>query len=305
MPGTPDRPRGVPGRGEGQHMPIGEVARWLRNAHRAPEILAARRRARDWRRLSLRYLGIAQGPFPYDLMLRDGVRFRFESREEIKVFWNIFVRSNYHVDRDARLILDAGANIGMFAVWAARVAPGARIFSVEPWPSTFERLNRHLQMNGLADRVVTENVALAGESGRRLLVGSDTESCSNRIDLDRSRSAGIHPQPIDLVECRTLEAALDRFGIDTLDLLKMDIEGSEYETLLATPPAVLRRIRTINLEYHEVAAHLGHSREQLFAHLAEGGLVPIHVIEDEHRTGIALFKQSARGRNRQDAAGGS
>src|SRR5206468_7881503 len=36
---------------------------------------------------------------------------------------------------------------------------------------------------------------------------------------------------------------------------------SEHETLLATPLPVLRRIRKINLEYHEVPAHLGRSEE--------------------------------------------
>src|SRR5207245_3538172 len=92
-------------------------------------------------------------------------------------------------DRDDRLILDAGANIGMFAVWAAQIAPGARIFSLEPWPSTFKRLNRHIEMNGLADRVVAVNVALAGDSGRRRLIGSEGEGCANRVQFDQKRTA--------------------------------------------------------------------------------------------------------------------
>ena len=170
-------------------MQIGEATRLLRNLRRFPEIIDAYRRAEDWRGLALRYLGVLRQPFPYELILRDGVQFRFESREEIKVFWNIFIRSSYCVDRDDRLILDAGANIGMFAVWAAQIAPGARIFSLEPWPSTFKRLNRHIEMNGLADRVVAVNVALAGDSGRRRLIGSEGESCANRIQFDRTRPA--------------------------------------------------------------------------------------------------------------------
>src|SRR5258708_562964 len=85
--------------GERPPLGSGRVRHWLRNAHRVPGVLAARRRARDWRRLTLRYLGMSRGPFPYEPELRDGVRFRFESREEIKVFWNIFIRSSYHVDR--------------------------------------------------------------------------------------------------------------------------------------------------------------------------------------------------------------
>ncbi|PYS95990.1 MAG: hypothetical protein DMF50_06485 [Acidobacteria bacterium] len=274
-------------------MPMGEAARLLRNLRRVPEIVTAYRRADDWGRLSLRYLGVGPRPYPYELTLRDGVRFRFESREEVKVFWNIFIRSSYHVEPDDRLILDAGANIGMFAVWAAHVAPGARIFSLEPWPSTFERLARHVAMNGLADRIVCAEVALAGDSGRRRLIGSEGESCNNRLEIDPARTAADGPsRGGPWVACRTLQAALDEFGIDALDLLKMDIEGSEYETLLATPPAVLRRIRKINLEYHEVAAHLGYSKERLFDHLRLAGHLPVRVAEDEFRTGVALFERA-------------
>jgi len=92
-------------------MQIGGAARLLRHLRRFPEIIDAYRRAEDSRGLALRYLGVPGQAFPYELILRDGVQFRFESREEIKVFWNIFIRSSYCVDRDDRLILDAGANI--------------------------------------------------------------------------------------------------------------------------------------------------------------------------------------------------
>lgn len=276
-------------------MRIRQATHLLKNLRRFPEVVTAYRRAGDWLHLSLRYLGLGAPSFPYELVLRDGVRFRFESREEIKVFWNIFFRSSYQVDPGDRLILDAGANIGLFAVWASQVAPRARIFSLEPWPSTFERLTRNLEINGLADRVVAAKVALAGRSGWRELLGSESDSCNKKIRLDRDRSASDLPaQGTQLTACRTLEAVLDEFEIGALDLLKMDIEGSEYETLLATPPSVLRRIRKINLEYHEVAAHLGYSKEQLFAHLAKAGHVPVRVIEDEFRTGVVLFRQAGR-----------
>jgi FkbM family methyltransferase len=267
----------------------------LNRLHRFPEIFAAHRQAGAWVDLSLRYLGAVLArdqSFPYDVTLRDGVRFRFESGEEIKVFWNIFFRSCYQVAAEDRVIVDAGGNIGLFAVWAARRAPRARIYSFEPWPSSYERLVRHLEINGVSDRVVAEKLALGGDSGSRRMFGSDGESCNNRMDLDRSVPPAEGPSPGGVVAaCRTLETALEALGVGAIDLLKMDIEGSEYETLLATPPALLRRIQRINLEYHEVPAHLPYSKERLFEHLARGGHVPVSVVEDEDRTGFALFAQ--------------
>jgi FkbM family methyltransferase len=276
-------------------MDVSQATRLLKNLDRLPELAGAYRQAGDWLSLSLRYLDIVPHSFPFDVRLRDGVRFRFECAEEIKVFWNIFFRSTYHIDPCDRLILDAGANIGLYAVWAARRAPGARIVSLEPWPSTFDRLARHIEMNRLADRIVAAPLALAGECGWREMLGSDKDSCKNRLQLDRERPASDRrPQDVALTAGRTLEAVMDQFKIGALDLLKLDIEGSEYETLLSTPLPVLRRIGKINLEYHEVPAHLGYSKRQLFAYLAEAGHAPISVIEDRYRTGVALFKRSGR-----------
>jgi FkbM family methyltransferase len=266
------------------------AVRLLKNVHRGPEILSARRQTDAWIPLTRRYLGLGNGMYPYEVTLRDGARIRLETIEEVKVFWNVFCRESYHVDPSDRVILDAGGNIGLFAIWASRAAPRARIVSFEPWPSTFQRLTRHITMNGLNDRVTAVNVALAGECGERDLVGSDDDSCNNRLQVDRARSQTQVPtHPTVVATCRTLEATLDDFKLPRVDLLKMDIEGGEYETLLATPPAVLRRIRRINLEYHEVAAHLRYSKAGLFAHLAEGGHVLLGAVEHEF-TGVAQFE---------------
>jgi len=61
-----------------------QTTRLLKNLHRLPEIVGAYRHAGDWLDLSLRDLGMASPSFPYDVRLRDGVRFRFESTEEIR-----------------------------------------------------------------------------------------------------------------------------------------------------------------------------------------------------------------------------
>ena len=80
-------------------------------------------------------------------------------------------------------------------------------------------------------------------------------------------------------------------GLDDLDLLKMDIEGSEWEVLLSTPPDVLARIRHIQLEYHEVNARFGYTPDMLFKHLAGAGHRLKSHHEDTYRTGLAYFER--------------
>lgn len=52
------------------------------------------------------------------------------------------------------------------------------------------------------------------------------------------------------VESVTLASLLEREQLDRVDLLKLDIEGSEYEILESVPVAVLRRVRAVVMEYH-------------------------------------------------------
>jgi Methyltransferase FkbM domain len=71
------------------------------------------------------------------------------------------------------------------------------------------------------------------------------------------------------VQGKTLPALLDENHLPRVDLLKMDIEGSEYEVLLSTPPPVLARIRRIAMEYHGDCSP--YSKRQLFDYLQKAG----------------------------------
>ena len=102
---------------------------------------------------------------------------------------------------------------------------------------------------------------------------------------------GTITQPTVTIACTTLSDFLQEQQIGTLDLLKMDVEGSEWEILFSTPLSVLRSIRHIVLEYHEVHASFEYRPSQLFAYLASSGHKLTYQEEDEHRTGLAFFSR--------------
>ena len=59
-----------------------------------------------------------------------------------------------------RVVIDAGANIGLFACYATRRSPAARVVCIEPFPATYERLRETIRANRLDDRVTCLNQAL-------------------------------------------------------------------------------------------------------------------------------------------------
>ncbi len=174
-----------------------------------------------------------------------------------------------HVDRDydipgldwskARTIVDVGAHVGSFTVWAALRSPSARLLAVEPNPETFRFLLQNLRDNGLQDRVRAINAAVGATSGVASL-----ELTEHSLGTRLARS-GEGPVRVKVMQ---MEQLLKEAGMDEVDVLKMDCEGMEFEVFGAMSPNRLRLIKAITCEYHPEP---GHDPDQLDAILQGGG----------------------------------
>lgn len=265
-----------------------EASRLLRNVSRIPELLSATRQTPVSRQLIAHYLQLGNTGrlYPLHVPLTSGGTLTLESLSEVKVFWQIFVRGSYRLPRKCLSILDCGANVGIFSVWAARHRPDAGIVAVEPYPDTFASLEANIRANALERRVRCVPVALAATSGERH-IQADGESPDRKLLPDDVAP----PERTVAVRCVTLAECLDLAKLDTVDLVKMDIEGTEWSVLMSTPPSVLARVQNLQLEYHEVHPRFGYSPAKLFAHLAASGLTITRRTEDAHRTGLAYFER--------------
>lgn len=139
-------------------------------------------------------------------------------------------------------IVDVGANIGMGAVYLNALFSGAEFICVEPDPRNLSLLSLNLQTNQVLARV--ENVAVASQSGiMQLRFGADPTcsalETSPMHQLENSVS----------VTVKTMDEVLDAAGWDSVDLLKIDIEGIEDE-LLSKNNGWLNRISALILEIH-------------------------------------------------------
>jgi len=127
-----------------------------------------------------------------------------------------------HSELPARpLIVDAGANIGLSALWFGVRYPGARLYCFEPEARCFDLLQHNLrQLPG----VTCERVALSEHTGEIPLYV--TENASDHSVFDTGA-----PARLETVSSVRLEDYLDRQGIERVDLLKLDVEGSEFSVL--------------------------------------------------------------------------
>lgn len=265
-----------------------KASKLLQHVGRTPELFGVCRQTPDWLGVTKRYLEIGEAIYPCQIALSGGGMFEVNSLGELKVFWQIFVRNCYTLPSPCETIVDAGANVGLFSVWAARERPEARIVSLEPFPATFRHLQKNIHNNELQDRVRPLRYALASTTGQRLIhCGGD--SPNNRLVLRGMEDSAANAFEVPSISLADFLKA-ERF--ETIDLLKMDIEGSEWEVILSTPAAVLRGIRQIIIEYHEVNARFAYTPAQLIAHLGSAGHRLTHLKENAERTGLAFFSVS-------------
>jgi FkbM family methyltransferase len=180
---------------------------------------------------------------------------------------DVFGRAEYDVAGidwpAARFVVDLGAHVGSFTLWAAGAAP-CSVHAFEPNPGTFDLLRRNLAAQ--PERLRCTRAAVAGAAGsRRLALAEDSAANS----IDPSRSAAAVPAAADVtVTSITLGEALERAGFPRVDVLKMDIEGAEYEVLDQLAPRVLDGVGAIVLECHR---RPGASAEDLAARLEREG----------------------------------
>jgi FkbM family methyltransferase len=216
------------------------------------------------------------------------------------VFWLIFARRHYPVQTSDRVIVDVGANIGLFTLYAAREAPAARIISIEPFPETCQRLSQLVKANRLDERVIIVNCAISGSSGVAAMdAASGIPSQYKRIHSEATRAlnpkyrgpaAIAQPEGGVPVRAETLQEVLDDVKGAPADLLKMNIHGSEYEVLMSAP---LHEFRRIAVQYHDLPAEARIGKKDLFEHLERAGFRLVSDEDTGRGSGLAVFGRSA------------
>ena len=146
------------------------------------------------------------------------------------------------------VVLDIGANIGTFSVYAGTSARGVTIYAYEPTAGFFALLGDNIRLNGLEHQVKCFNLAVGADSRVRQLA---LESTTFSFPTLTPPAGDQVTRTVD-VQATSLADILDANALERVDLLKMDCEGAEYETLYGTPDQYLARIGEIRMEYHQL-----------------------------------------------------
>jgi FkbM family methyltransferase len=183
----------------------------------------------------------ASSPSSGVVELRNGLRIEVSGHphDAITVF-AIFVREDYGRVDPGSTVVDIGANIGVFSLFAIH-CQAKKVYAYEPNSKSFQCLVQNIQKNNLKDVVVPHRVAVTSKPGASVKFPI-MSSMYNAIITDDSCSE------YEIVETTSLKSIID--SARRIDFLKLDCEGGEYDILLNSNQEVFTYIASIRMEYH-------------------------------------------------------
>lgn len=186
------------------------------------------------------------------LLFRNGVRLNAPDTLDLAfLFHETWVRRTYAPPgfeiNPGDVVIDVGANIGVFAIYAATAAPDVKVYAYEPFPGNLVWLRRNIEESKLANVRVYDQAVTGATEERTLHVNPARWIVHSLVREEGESSHDI------TVKCVSLDQILEVETSGRCDLLKLDCEGSEYEILMSCRPETLRRVKRIVGEYHEGA----------------------------------------------------
>jgi FkbM family methyltransferase len=177
----------------------------------------------------------------------------FADAEPLRAEWEPELYAAFKaVLRPGTTVLDVGASFGLYAIAAARaVGPAGRVYGFEPASRSASALRRHVQWNGVADRVEVVEAAAAERSGHATFFEQKTSFLASLVESaarqdERRGASAVVPRRVPTV-------SLDHFcrarGLKP-DVVKIDVEGAEARVLRGAREILRARRARLFLEVH-------------------------------------------------------
>lgn len=161
---------------------------------------------------------------------------------DIPVFYEVFLQDEYNIQLNdkPKIIIDGGANIGLFAIKMKNDYADAKIICIEPDPENFAMLNKNLSPY---TNISFENCGIWNRD-TKLKVYDKYNLGKWGIIVEEDAEKG----NINAISIGTL---CKKYSLDTIDILKLDVEGSEKQIFSDNYKEWLPKVKMIIIELHD------------------------------------------------------
>jgi FkbM family methyltransferase len=155
----------------------------------------------------------------------------------VKEIWkeNVYEVKDTHLNHGG-VVIDIGANIGTFSVYAANF--GATVYAIEPEPHNLEALKKNIELNNMQDKIHVCPYAISDYKGTAVI---NDMGGGSTIKDDGIFGAEVEVMPFDNF--------FNLYHINEVDVLKIDAEGAEVEIILGASKENLQKCKYITMEF--------------------------------------------------------
>jgi FkbM family methyltransferase len=209
------------------------------------------------------------------------------SKEETEyIYREVFTEQQYIqngiVINEGDCIFDVGANIGLFSLFVTQLQEKVKIYAFEPIEQVFAVLKENVRLHSLENNVLLFNYGLSSENNPEKIFTFYPQMAGNSTSRPGEKLVPIDAIPdeqsndiedlyshffkeVQQVKCqiRTLSSVISELNINSIDLLKIDVEGEEYEVLQGIESSDWTKIKQIVAEVHDREGKLDKIKEML------------------------------------------
>lgn len=211
------------------------------------------------------------------VLLRSGhIIYLSSDPADIVTIFLIFARTDYGKIVPGSSVIDIGANIGVFALYAA-ISGASVVYAYEPSASSYTVLLKNIEVNQFDSIIKAEQLAVVG------LPSAPVKFSRNSDVMNAILSSSSVSVDYDLVPTTTLADILSH--LSSVDILKSDCEGGEYDIFLQAVDADVQKIVEIRMEYHHGP------RDELISKLTGLGYAVRQFMDDKGGGGYLWLKR--------------
>jgi len=242
--------------------------------------------------------GIVLRRFPLQRRIKPGgLVYRITSLDQISTQAGIFDLNEYESALDGSRIatfIDLGCNAGWFTLWLTAHLPEPPIAGllVDAHPFMVSEAEWHLKRNRLQNCVVVHGaVGLAPDQINTRFHIHPSSTASSVVSYQPLTQLPVKGRITDVIVpvVSVSEQWSKHFGAATVDLMKIDIEGSELDFVSYEGGFLRERVRRVVLEWHKWCVSLS----ELDARLASIGFEQRHTYDQSPQVGLAVYQNSA------------
>ena len=170
---------------------------------------------------------------------------------------DIFAKKQYDIGVSivGGTVIDIGGYIGDFTLYALRNMGVKKVIVCEPMIENFRILRENIENNGYEDNVILVKKAVSStkkDVSLNIMVKGEKVKEEVHASEYKIYNDNVADRKVRIVPSIRMTDLINNYKVESIDLLKIDCEGGEFDILLNMPDWIYERIRNIVFEYHRI-----------------------------------------------------